>query len=157
KNSAAVPTISCPRFGMPKGRQGTEKSEKPPHKRSRVETRMARSIAARASRSPGSPLNHRARTQLTYNHRLKGGEPMAERAPGVIAPGLFLRGELRGEDDLIIEGRVEGEITLKKHLTVETTGVIVADVKTQNITIKGEMRGNMTADDKVEIHQSARV
>jgi cytoskeletal protein CcmA (bactofilin family) len=79
------------------------------------------------------------------------------RAPGVIAPGLFLRGELRGEDDLIIEGRVEGQITLKKHLTVETTGVIVADVQTQNITIKGEMHGNMTADDKVEIHQGARV
>ena len=79
------------------------------------------------------------------------------RAAGVIAPGLFLRGELRGEDDLIIEGRVEGEITLKKHLTVETTGVIVADVQTQNITIKGELRGNMTAVEKVEIHQGARV
>ncbi len=82
---------------------------------------------------------------------------MAEKAAGVIAPGLFLRGELRGEDDLIIEGRVEGEITLKKHLTVETSGVIVADVQTQNITIKGEMRGNMTAEDKVEIHEGARV
>ncbi len=79
------------------------------------------------------------------------------RAAGVIAPGLFLRGELRGEDDLIIEGHVEGEITLKKHLTVETTGVVVADVQTKNITIKGEMRGNMTAEDKVEIHQGARV
>jgi cytoskeletal protein CcmA (bactofilin family) len=82
---------------------------------------------------------------------------MAERPAGVIAPGLFLRGELRGEDDLIIEGRVEGEITLKKHLTIETSGVIVADVQTQNITIKGEMRGNMTAADKVEIHEGARV
>lgn len=83
---------------------------------------------------------------------------MAEPRPaGVIAPGLFLRGELRGEDDLIIEGRVEGEITLKKHLMVETTGVIVADVQTQNITIKGEMRGNMRANDKVEIHQGALV
>jgi cytoskeletal protein CcmA (bactofilin family) len=82
---------------------------------------------------------------------------MAERPAGVIAPGLFLKGELRGEDDLIIEGRVEGEITLKKHLTVESTGVIVADVTTQNITIKGEMRGNMTAVDKVEIHQGAKV
>ena len=79
------------------------------------------------------------------------------RAAGVIAAGLFLRGELRGEDDLIIEGRVEGEISLKKHLMVETTGVIVADVKTKNITIKGEMQGNMTAEDKVEIHQGARV
>ncbi len=79
------------------------------------------------------------------------------RAAGVIAPGLFLRGELRGEDDLIIEGRVEGEVTLKRHLTVETTGVVIANVSTQNITIKGEMRGDMTAEDKVEIHEGARV
>lgn len=79
------------------------------------------------------------------------------RAAGVIAPGLFLRGELRGEDDLIIEGRVEGEVTLKKHLTIETTGVVVANVATQNITIKGELRGDMTAEDKVEIHNGARV
>jgi cytoskeletal protein CcmA (bactofilin family) len=83
---------------------------------------------------------------------------MSEEKPaGVIAPGLFLKGELRGEDDLVIQGRVEGEITLKKHLTVESTGVIVADVQTQNITIKGEMRGNMRAKDKVEIHEGARV
>ena len=83
---------------------------------------------------------------------------MAEaRAAGVIAVGLFLRGELRGEDDLIIEGRVEGEITLKRHLTVEATGVVIANVATQNITVKGEMRGDMTAEDKVEIHSGARV
>lgn len=79
------------------------------------------------------------------------------RPAGVIAPGLFLKGELRGEDDLIIEGRVEGEVTLKRHLTVETTGVVIANVATENITIKGEMRGDMKAEDKVEIHQGARV
>jgi cytoskeletal protein CcmA (bactofilin family) len=79
------------------------------------------------------------------------------RPAGVIAPGLFLRGELRGEDDLIIEGRVEGEVTLKRHLTIETTGVVVANVSTENITIKGEMRGDMTAADKVEIQNGARV
>jgi cytoskeletal protein CcmA (bactofilin family) len=83
---------------------------------------------------------------------------MSEPRPaGVIAPGLFLKGELRGTDDLIIEGHVEGEISLKRHLTIETTGVVVANVTTQNITIKGEMRGDMTAEDKVEIHDGARV
>ena len=63
---------------------------------------------------------------------------------GVIGRGLFIKGELHGEEDLIIEGRVEGEITLKKHLVIETTGVILADIQTENITIKGEMRGNMS-------------
>ncbi|MBI5507400.1 MAG: polymer-forming cytoskeletal protein [Deltaproteobacteria bacterium] len=76
---------------------------------------------------------------------------------GVIGRGLFIKGELHGEEDLIIEGRVEGEITLKKHLLIESTGIILADIQTENITIKGEMRGNMTATDKVEIHTSARV
>lgn len=76
---------------------------------------------------------------------------------GVIASGLFLKGELRGEDDLIIEGRVEGVITLKKHLLIESSGVIVADVNTESFTIKGEMRGNMTATDRVEVTTGARV
>ena len=76
---------------------------------------------------------------------------------GVIGMGLFIKGELRGEEDLIIEGRVEGEIALKKHLVIESTGVILADIQTENITIKGEMRGNMKASQKVEIHADARV
>lgn len=76
---------------------------------------------------------------------------------GVIGRGLFIKGELHGEEDLIIEGRVEGEITLKKHLVIESTGVILADIQTENITIKGEMRGNMTASEKVEIQANARV
>lgn len=76
---------------------------------------------------------------------------------GVIGRGLFIKGELHGEEDLIIEGRVEGEITLKKHLVIESTGIILADIQTENITIKGEMRGNMNASDKVEIHSAARV
>ena len=76
---------------------------------------------------------------------------------GVIGRGLFIKGELHGEENLVIEGRVEGVFTLKKHLFIESTGVILADITTENITIKGEMRGNMTATQKVEIHNDARV
>lgn len=76
---------------------------------------------------------------------------------GVIGRGLFIKGELHGEENLVIEGRVEGVITLKKHLVIEQGGVILANVSTENITIKGEMRGNMTATQKVEIHADARV
>ena len=76
---------------------------------------------------------------------------------GVIGKGIVIKGELHGEEDLVIEGRVEGSIALKKHLIVETTGVVMADVQTENITIKGEMNGNMVASDKVEITAEARV
>ena len=82
---------------------------------------------------------------------------MATSNAGVIGRGLFIKGELHGEEDLIIEGRVEGVITLKSHLIIETTGVILADIHTENITIKGEMRGNMMATDKVTIFADAKV
>ena len=76
---------------------------------------------------------------------------------GIIGQGLFIKGELHGEEDLVIEGRVEGEITLKKQLIIEETGVVLADIQTENIVIKGEMRGNMTATERVWIFCDARV
>ncbi len=82
---------------------------------------------------------------------------MSSTGAGVIGKGIVIKGELHGEEDLVIEGRVEGSIALKKHLIVETTGVVMADVQTENITIKGEMNGNMVASDKVEITAEARV
>ena len=78
--------------------------------------------------------------------------------PGVIGKGIRIKGELRGEEDLAVEGKVEGTITLKNnHLIVEHSAVITAHVDVQNITIKGEMHGNTAASDKVEISTQAKV
>ncbi|MEK7703723.1 MAG: polymer-forming cytoskeletal protein [Myxococcota bacterium] len=76
---------------------------------------------------------------------------------GVIGRGLLIRGELHGEEDLIIEGAVEGTITMAKSLTIEASGRIAANIETENITVKGEMKGNLRARDKITIHKGARV
>lgn len=76
---------------------------------------------------------------------------------GVIGKGLFIKGELHGEDDLIIEGSVEGTITMKKSLTIETGGRIKADIETENITIRGEMEGELRARQKIMIHEGGRL
>ncbi len=76
---------------------------------------------------------------------------------GVIGKGLHIKGELHGEEDLIIEGAVEGTITMAKSLTIETGGKIKADIETENITIRGEMEGNLAAREKVTIHAGGRL
>ncbi len=76
---------------------------------------------------------------------------------GVIGKGLFIKGELHGEDDLIIEGVVEGTITMQKSLTIEAGGRITADIETENITIRGEMQGNLRAREKISIHAGGRL
>lgn len=78
-------------------------------------------------------------------------------AAGVIAKGLYINGELRGEEDLIVEGVVEGVVSMEKSLTIETGGKIVANIETENITIKGEVQGDLKARDKITIHAGARV
>jgi cytoskeletal protein CcmA (bactofilin family) len=78
--------------------------------------------------------------------------------PGLIGKAIRIKGELHGEEDLVIEGKVEGTISLKKnHLILERSAVIAASVEVENITIKGQMNGNTSASNRVEITSDAKV
>lgn len=78
-------------------------------------------------------------------------------AAGVIGRGLYIKGELHGEEDLIIEGTVEGTITMQKSLTIEAEGRIKADIETENITVRGEMVGDLTAREKITLHAGSKM
>ncbi len=82
---------------------------------------------------------------------------MASEPPGIIGKGIGIRGNLSGGGDLIIEGTVEGQISLKNHLTIEETGVVRADIEAERLTIKGEASGNIVASEKVSILARAKV
>jgi cytoskeletal protein CcmA (bactofilin family) len=88
---------------------------------------------------------------------LKEAMRMAAEPPGVIGKGISIRGNLSGGGDLIIEGTVEGQISLKNHLTIEETGVVRADIEAEKLTIKGEASGNIIATERVAILTNAKV
>lgn len=75
----------------------------------------------------------------------------------IIGKGITIRGSLTGGGDLVIEGRVEGQIALKNHLTIESSGIVEADIRADELTINGEASGNIDASTKVAINTSARV
>jgi cytoskeletal protein CcmA (bactofilin family) len=75
-----------------------------------------------------------------------------------IGPSIFIKGELSGDEDLTIEGRVEGKIELKNHnLTIGAKGRINAAVLANTVTIRGEVTGNVIARERVEIADSGRL
>ena len=76
---------------------------------------------------------------------------------GIIGKGIVIKGNLTGGGDLVIEGRVEGQISLKNHLTIEQTGRVQADIKADELTINGEASGNIDASTKVSISTAAKV
>ena len=75
----------------------------------------------------------------------------------VIGKNIQIRGKLSGSEDLVVEGRVEGNVALKNHLTIEQSGVVEADVEVRDLTVHGEMRGDIAADGTVSVTNTARV
>lgn len=72
-----------------------------------------------------------------------------------IGKTIVVRGELSGEEDLVIEGKIEGKVDLENHhLVVEKEGKIEADVFANAVTIIGQMEGNLKAKERVLIQKS---
>ncbi len=77
--------------------------------------------------------------------------------PCIIGEGIQIRGTLSGSGDLIVRGRVEGQIALQDHLTVDNGGVVVADVASRSLRISGSISGNVEASDSVVVAAEAVV
>ena len=75
-----------------------------------------------------------------------------------IGKSVVIKGELNGSEDLTIEGHVEGTIQLRDHvLTIGPNGRIKAQVFAKSVIVLGEVTGNVTASDKVEIRDAGSV
>lgn len=88
--------------------------------------------------------------------------PARTEAPGPrkarIGVGLLLKGELHGEEDVIVEGRVEGKITLKDHgVIIEEPGRVDADITASTICVAGEVHGNLYGTEQVVLLKTGRV
>lgn len=75
-----------------------------------------------------------------------------------IGASIKIRGELSGEENLVIQGNVEGTIKLKDHsVSVGEQGSIQADVYAKSIIIQGELSGDLYGTDNVTVARSGRV
>lgn len=75
-----------------------------------------------------------------------------------IGKSIVIKGELSGGEDLTIEGTVEGKIELRDHvLTVGSNGRIKAEVGAKSIVVFGQVVGNLTASEKVDIKEKGSV
>ena len=71
---------------------------------------------------------------------------------------LVIKGEITAAENLIIEGRVEGNISVPGHaVAVGRTAHVAADIMAKTLTILGEASGRFTASEKIELRQTARV
>ena len=108
-----------------------------------------------ASPQPAAPAAPVAPTQSAASQP----EPRRiERDVVNIGKSVVIKGELNGSEDLTIEGHVEGKIELKDHvLTIGPNGKIKAQVFAKAVIVLGEVNGNVTASEKVDIRDGGSV
>jgi len=83
-------------------------------------------------------------------------EELKEKA--VIGPSINIKGELTGEEDLTIQGRVEGRIELKKNnVTVGKSGTVQANIYGKIISVEGEVEGDLFGEEKIIVRPSGIV
>ena len=115
------------------------------------------------SGQPGTP----AAAPVAPSHGPTASAPVApqpevrrqnERDVVNIGKSVVIKGELNGSEDLTIEGHVEGKIELKDHvLTIGPNGKIKAQVFAKAVIVLGEVHGNVTASEKVDIRDNGSV
>ena len=75
-----------------------------------------------------------------------------------LGPSLHVKGEITGNEDLHVDGSVEGLITLdERKLTVGTSAKLTADVAAREIVVFGSVKGNLRARDRIEIKKDGSV
>lgn len=76
----------------------------------------------------------------------------------LIGSSIFIKGELMGEEDLLIEGRVEGKIEFRQNnITVGKNGRVKADIYGKMVSIEGDVQGNLFGEEQLVLRQTSNV
>ncbi len=103
--------------------------------------------------TPGAPRQAEAAPRPETPRRTSAG---TERA--TIGPSITIKGEVTGDEDLLIQGRVEGSVALElQTVTVGSDGRVKANITGRVVTVEGEVEGDLHAQEQVVLRSSARV
>jgi cytoskeletal protein CcmA (bactofilin family) len=84
--------------------------------------------------------------------------PISSAQPGCLTRLLVVKGEITGQDDLIIDGEVHGKIRLAGgKLTIGPEGRVTADIEAPEVVVRGEVKGNIQGRDRVQIATTGKV
>jgi cytoskeletal protein CcmA (bactofilin family) len=99
----------------------------------------ATSTASAAPRSPAAPA------------------PATRATACLIGPKTRIKGEVGGDEEVVVEGTIEGQVRISRDLRVSTGGVVRATIEAQSVIVGGEVVGDCTATQRVEIQASGRL
>ena len=99
--------------------------------------------------------------QLPVQEKARFSEKEHKPAPSgtaSIGASIRIKGEVSGDENLLIQGHVEGTIHLQGHnVTISKSGKVKANIQANQIIVEGELEGDMNGDEKVVIRETGNV
>ena len=74
----------------------------------------------------------------------------------IIGNTIIIDGEISSGEDVVVQGTLKGRVSVQENIYVESSGIIDAAVETKSIEIAGQVTGDITAKEKVEIAPGGR-
>ncbi len=92
-----------------------------------------------------------------FNNKEKMEEENYKDAETVIGPSIRVKGNFHGQGNIVIEGRVEGNVKTDNYLLVGNKAKILASIEAKNAKIGGEVTGNIKVNEYLEITSKAKI
>lgn len=86
-----------------------------------------------------------------------GARPSPAATRNVLSTDVEIKGTVKFTNDLVVDGKIEGEIQSDGNLTVGENARLKAEIKTATVVVYGKVHGNINATDRVELKSSAEV
>ncbi|MCP4035342.1 MAG: polymer-forming cytoskeletal protein [bacterium] len=142
-----------PYENVPRGASGT-----PPQPDSKAKEGASGSSASRRTKKGGRSAARGNRGSERGGLERGAVPPTGGTTVATIGKSIIIKGDLSGDEDLIIEGKVEGRVQLPNNeITVGADGRITADIEAKAIIVVGQTAGNLNATQRVEVQATGTV
>jgi cytoskeletal protein CcmA (bactofilin family) len=115
------------------------------------------SLTTPEERSSYAPSPASAQPASSYGSAAPSAKPSTGGTRNVLSSDVDIKGIVKFQHDLIVDGKIEGEIHSTGNLTVGENARIKAEIKTGTVVVYGKVYGNMTVCERVELKSSAEV
>ena len=88
---------------------------------------------------------------------IKDSKIKSEDAETIIGTGVKVEGTFNAFGDVIVKGQLVGSLSTENDLSLRDSGIIEANIRAKNASIAGELKGNLTVDEKIELAATAKV
>ena len=115
------------------------------------------SLTTPEEQSSYAPLASQKESVGSSSASPSAAKPATVNTRNVLSSDVDIKGIVKFQHDLIVDGKIEGEIHSAGNLTVGENARIKAEIKTGTIVVYGKVHGNMTASERIELKSSAEV